>query len=296
MDLEVQQQVVEPHKVVELEEQLEHQGHQELRGLHGTGGGTGRIHIPSSIQNAQNTKYGLRRKIGRYMHANRVASKAYYKRKLQNAHPIRTMGKVAGGAALGALAAGAGMGIAMATGDSNNVIKMAGGFGIAGATMGSRMMDGIGSGRMDSAVRDVYNQAHDGGQYRQDAANDYVKNYMKDVRNQTYIEEELGKSRAKQMQQNGELADYLQNKVTDKKEIVAAEKLIGSQVNNRQEAIAIARLAKMIGHDTTKMSQKTREEWEKRLETMATKSGASNPQQFAKDRMDQIDEYYKNLD
>ena len=174
------------------------------------------------------------RRIKRMGHASWEAQKAsirntprQLKRKIENAHPIRTMGKIAAGAALGATAGAVGLAIGATTGDLSNVAKIGGGAATAGYALGSGRAGNIKSPMQDETVQKVRDDAYNKGEYKTDAMNDYVRNFKKDPKVRAYLEATCGKQDAKEMLgKNGEVEQYLNNNITDVKEMKAMQKML----------------------------------------------------------------------
>ena len=240
------------------------------------------------------------RRVKRTLHANWAAQKAAIrstpkklKGKIANVHPIRMAGKLAAGAALGTAAGAAGLAIAASGGDLSDVVKIGGASAAAGATLGSRMVGGIKSPMQDKKIQEVHNDTYNKGEYKQDAMNDYVKDYRKDPALRNYFEQTFGVAEAKEMLKKGGEIEYCLNEgITDKKEIAAIHELSRdkkSGVENFEQAVAISQLGTMIGKDTTKMTTKSRNEWTTRIAEIAGESGVKNKDKFAKNRLNQID-------
>lgn len=215
--------------------------------------------------------------------------------KIENSHPMRAVGKMAAGAALGAAAGAAGIAIAASTGDLSNVPKIGGGAAIAGYALGAGKAQAIKSPLDDADVKAVHDNTYNKGEYKQDAMDDYVDKYMKDVKNRNYFETKFGKDEAKKMmRKGGEIEQFLYNDVTDKKEIAAAyEMKQNGELKNMEEAISVAQLGQMVG-DTHKMNQKSRDDWKNRFKKMAAKSGVkeSNLDSFAEKRLSELDRFH----
>jgi predicted CopG family antitoxin len=220
-----------------------------------------------------------------------------FKRAIENSHPIRTLGKVAAGAALGTAAGAAGLAIAATTGDLSNVAKMGGGAAAAGYAVGSGMAKGIKSPMQDKEVKAIYDDVYNKGEkgkFKQDAMADYVDRYIKDATNIQYFEQVFGKKEAKEMlKSGGEVEQYLYNNITDKTEMKAMHKLQKENiVNNANEAIAVSQLSQMIGKNTNNMTTKERNEWKTRIGDMAAESGVKNQVKFANNRLKEIDKLH----
>lgn len=254
--------------------------------------------VPTPSDSSTKPKTGAGRRIKRMAHASWAAQKAAmraaprkFKRKLENAHPIRTVGKIATGAAIGTAAGAAGLAIAASTGDLGNVVKIGGGSAAAGFALGSGMAQNRKSSMDDKAVKEVYEEAYNKGEYKQDAMNDYVKNYLKDVKNRNYFEQKFGAEKAKEMTRRGGVIEQcLNGEITDRKEIAAVQKLT-DEGRSVEQAIAVAQLGQMIGDNTNHMTTKRRNEWMTRLGDMAGESGVQDTVAFAKQRLAEIDKF-----
>lgn len=214
------------------------------------------------------------------------------KEKIENAHPAKALGKVAAGAMLGGTAAMAGMAIAATTGDASNVAKIGLAAGATGYAVGAGNVDRIKSPMEDPKIKGTYNDTYNSPEYDELAMSEYVKKYLKDARKRNYLEQRFGKDQAKKMlRKGGDVETYLNNDISDIKEIAAIQKLRQEGVvNNINEGIAISQFGGMIGSDTNKMNQKSRDDWRNRIQKMAEKNkGVKDAKGFADDRMTQID-------
>lgn len=253
----------------------------------------------------RNFAKGAPRRIKRMAHASWAAQKANmrnaprkFKRNLENSHPIKTVGKLAAGAMLGTAAGVAGVAIAASTGEFDNVMKTGAGAIATGFAVGSGRAQRTPSPMQNAETQEVYDTAYNKGQYKEDAMDDYVQDYIKDVRNKNYFEEKFGKAEAKKMlRKGGEVEQYLQNGITDKNEMKAMHKLQQEKiVKNTEEAIAVSQLGSMIGSDTNNMTSKKRGEWSTRISDMAGESGVKEKEKFAEQRLKELDKYndFKN--
>lgn len=256
---------------------------------------------PQQVQTKEKPKTGVRRRIKRMAHASWAAQKANVRsfpqrlvRKIENSHPMKALGKTAAGLTLGAAGAAAGVAIAATTGDPSNLTKIAGGAAIAGYATGSGRAQAIASPMDREEIKAVRDVAYNKGEYKQDAMNDYVKDYIKDVQNRNYFEQKFGKNGAKEMLKKGGIVEKcLYNEITDKKEIAAAYKLQKEGVvRNDEEAISIAQLGQMVGDNTNHMTTKRRNEWKTRFSDMAAESGVKDREQFAANRLRELDKFY----
>lgn len=247
------------------------------------------------------SKGGARRRIRRMAHASWEAQKTNMrntprklKRNLENAHPIRTMGKIAAGTILGTAAGAVGLAIAASSGDLSNVAKIGGGAVAGGFALGSGMAKNIKSPMQDETVQKVRDDAYNKGEYKPDAMNDYVKRFRKDPKVKAYLEATCGKQDAKEMLgKNGEVEQYLNNNITDVKEMKAMHKLKKEGVvKNVEEAISISKLGTMIGKAPEDMTDKKKGEWKTTIGSMAGQEGVKDTKKFAEDRFNQIQKLY----
>ncbi len=258
--------------------------------------GTGRT-IKGAAGRVANTGAGTR--IRRTIKASAAAQKAAIRmapqrlvRKIANAHPMKAVGKTAAGAMIGGGATMAGVAIAASSGDPFDIPKAGFTAGAIGYKVASGKVDAMGTPMDNSKVKEVYNDTYNGPEYEQEAMSEYVKKYLKDVRNQNYLEQKIGKQQAKEMlKKGGEVENYLNNDISDIKEIAALHKLKQEKaVNSVEEGIAISQMRDMIGSDTNKMKEKDRNEWKDTIQKMADKNkNVKDSKQFAEDRMKQID-------
>lgn len=261
---------------------------------------TRRARFANAVKSASK-KAGRRAK--RTLHASWAAQKANmkstpqrFKRRIEKSHPIRMVGKLAAGAAAATAAGALGVAIGATTGDLGSVAKIGGSAITGGYALGSGFAKNRQSPMDREEIRNVQQEAYNKGykgEYKQDAMNDYVSNYLKDVGNRNYFEQKFGKKEAKEMMQNGEIEEYLYNDITDRKDIAAAIKLEREHVvKNRDEAIAVAQLGKMINEDTNNMTTRRRNQWKDRLGELASESGVKDTETFANNRMKELDKFH----
>lgn len=250
---------------------------------------------PQSNQSQPTKKKGkIRRAVARKAHAYKAVGKTAWRNAPKLAGKgIRMAGSVAAGAALGTLAAGAGVAIGAATGDASNVIKYGGGAATAGYAMGSGVIKNAHMKHLSGEYKDAYDQAYNSPEYKEEAQADYVKEYRKDAATRNYFEQMFGAKEAKNMmKKGGEVEQCINEGITDKEEIAAIHKLQQENVGAEtiEKAIAISQFGSMIGKDTNKMTKKSRGEWKDRIAEMAGKnSSIKDKDQFAEDRLTAID-------
>ena len=153
----------------------------------------------------------------------------------------------------------------------------------------------------DEVVKDVYKEAYykgEKGKYKELAMDDYVQEYLKDIRNRNYFEQKFGKKEAKEMlKKGGDVETCLYNDINDRKEIAAICKLKRDKSNDTadidtvEKAIAVSQLSQMIGSDTNNMTTKKRDEWKTRLSDMAGASHVKDKEKFAQSRLREIDKF-----
>ncbi len=216
-------------------------------------------------------------------------------KKIESSHPLKAAGKMAAGAALGTAAGAAGVAIAASTGDLGNVPKIGGAAALTGYAVGAGKVQSIKSPMDDPDVKAVHDNTYNKGEYKQDAMDDYVSNYMKDVKTRNYFETKFGREEAnKMMSKGGAIEQFLYNDITDKKDIAAAYQMKQEGVvKNMDEAISVVQLNQMVGTNTHKMNQKARDEWKARFKKMAEKSGVKQERldSFAERRLSELDTF-----
>ena len=127
---------------------------------------------------------------------------------------------------------------------------------------------------------------------------DYVQEYLKDIRNRNYFEQKFGKEEAKEMlKKGGDVETCLYNDINDRKEIAAICKLKRDKsddtadIDTVEKAIAVSQLSQMIGSDTTHMTDKKKNEWKTTIANMAGASHVKDKEKFAQDRLKEIDKF-----
>ncbi len=218
-----------------------------------------------------------------------------FKEKIENSHPLKAAGKIAAGATLGAAVGAVGVGIAASTGEDGNLAKIGGGAAATAFAVGSGRAQNIESPMEDETVKAVYDNTRNKGEYKQAAQQDFIDRYKKNEKHRNYLERKFGTAEAKQMIEGGEIEEYLNNDITDIKDIAAMHKLqTDGVVRNREEAITIAQIGQMVGSNTNQMTEKTRKEWKERFKTMAGQSGVSeaNQDSFAEQRLKELDKFH----
>lgn len=219
------------------------------------------------------------------------------KENLANAHPIRTAEKFAAGA-VGAAAFGA-AGLAASVTDPSKVFQNA----AMGAGIGARLGTGVVSNadRYDALTPEGYKDVAERAgyktddEYKQAKQEKYVKDYKKNARNRFELERNFGNTESKRILKE-DMGTFLDNGVTDIKDIVTIEKMVqDKKVGHIEEGIATRKYAKRTG-DTTDMTAKKRDEWKNTFAQEYGKKEKFKDQdhgQMADSVLDRIDAYYK---
>lgn len=219
------------------------------------------------------------------------------KNKISNAHPIqsaaRFTAKAAGAAALG----GIGMAIGITSGDLSKTAQ----YTTAGAVGGYRMAGGAinkfdsltPEGVSEVAERARYDTEDD---YKKAKQEQYKKNYQKNEKNMFELEQRFGRKDAKRIMDE-DIPQLLDNGVTKMEDIATIEAMLkDNKIKDIKEGIAIKKYASRINEDSTKMTEKKRDEWRK---TFATEFGKKekyrnqNHDNMANSVLDKVDAYNK---
>ena len=219
------------------------------------------------------------------------------KNKISNAHPIqsaaRFTAKAAGAAALG----GIGMAIGITSGDLSKTAQ----YTTAGAVGGYRMAGGAinkfdsltPEGVSEVAERARYDTEDD---YKKAKQEQYKKNYQKNEKNMFELEQRFGRKDAKRIMDE-DIPLLLDNGVTKMEDIATIEDMLkDNKIKDIKEGIAIKKYASRINEDSTKMTEKKRDEWRK---TFATEFGKKekyrnqNHDNMANSVLDRVDAYNK---
>lgn len=218
-----------------------------------------------------------------------------FKEKIENSHPLKAAGKIAAGATLGVAAGATGVAIAASTGDDGNIVKIGGAAAATGFAVGSGRAKDTESPMDDETVKAVYENTYNKGEYKQAAQQDFIDKYKKNEKYRNYLERKFTAAEAKQMIEGGEIEEYLNNDITDIKDIAAMHKLQKDNVvRSREEAMSIAQLGQMVGSNTNHMTEKTRKEWKERFKTMAEQGGVkeADRDRFAEQRLAELDKFH----
>lgn len=236
-------------------------GQQNNKGIY-----TNSKNINSKNNQSQLPKRSIKRAIG-------TAGRYYAKRsargianKIDNVHPIRTAAKLGTGI-VGATALGAaGLAIGITSGDVSKAAQ----YTATGALGGYKLASGIPDKFDPSNIEDVKEVAQIGyygsnEEYEYVQQQKYIRDYQKNEKNMIELEEKYGHKEAKRIMKE-DIPTLLNNGVTDMNDIAAIEDMIKDNkvsVNSVDEGIAVKKYASRIGEDSTKMTAKKREEWQK---------------------------------
>ena len=145
----------------------------------------------------------------------------------------------------------------------------------------------------DETVQEVYDIAKNKGEYKEEAMNDYVKRFRKDPKVRAYLEATCGKDAKDMLKEKGEVEQYLNNNITDVKEMKALHKLQKEGVvRNVEEAIGVSKLGAMVGRAPDEMTDRKQNEWKATIGSMAEKAKVKDTKQFAEEKFNQIQKFY----
>ena len=222
--------------------------------------------INSKNIQAQNPKRSIKRAIG-------MAGRYYVNKKakgiankMQNGHYIRTVAKLGAGV-VGATAAGAaGLALGVTSGDPSKAAQYIATGALGGYRVGSGIPDKFDTSGMND-LKEVAKLGYYGSdeEYNYVQQQKYIKDYQNNDKNMLELEQKYGNEEAKRIMKE-DIPTLLNNGVTDIKDIAAIEDMIKDNkisVNSVDEGIAVKKYASRIGEDSTKMTAKKREEWQK---------------------------------
>lgn len=248
--------------------------------------------MQENLENEDSRRRKLKRAVQRKAHAYKAVGKLALRKGVQSGvqNFPRTVGKMATGTALGAAAGAVGLAIGATTGDLSNVAKIGVGSAVTGFSLGS----GVGDASLNDEYKNAYDEAYNSSEYKEEALQDYAKKYRGDPEVRNYLEQKVGNKEAKKMlEKGGEVEQYLNNNITDKKEMATLHKLQKEGVvKDTDEAISISQLGQLIGANPDNMKAKDRKEWKTTISNMAKKKGINNTEKFTEDRFKQIGKYY----
>ena len=128
------------------------------------------------------------------------------------------------GAALGATAGAIGVGAAIASGDPSNLINYGGGAALAAGTIGASRA-GLNISNTKSATQIARERAFYGDKYDDHVAEKNMKKWKRDDEKRQELERYLGAEATKKLYKERKIDKYLQNEITDAKDIAALEQL-----------------------------------------------------------------------
>ena len=197
----------------------------------------------------------------------RAYSRNRLQRSLKNAHPLRTVSKMALGAA-GATAFGLTAGtIGLATGDPTKAMQFASTGVLGGYKLGSSTGDSLyGALEPTIDVRDEYKRARADSkeQYEQEKVEEAIKKMRTNSDNLIRLEHEFGHKEAKQIIKDGVIDDYASAGIDDIDDIIAGYKLEKEDKDvTREQVKSAVKYSSRIGQDTSKMKGDDIAKWEK---------------------------------
>lgn len=219
------------------------------------------------------------------------------KERIENSHPMKFLAKnlagAIGGGALGALKVAE----SLSEGDEiEDVIKEGSIAGIGGYVAASGSVNKIKGPMQDETVHQAHDNTKVNGKFEQEAMNDYVKRFRKDPKVRAYLEATCGKDAKEMLQEKGEVEQYLNNNITDVKEMEALHRLKKEGVvRNVDEAIGISKLGAMIGKSPEKMTGENQDKWKATIANLAGKGGVKDEdkEKFAEEKFKQIQKLYE---
>lgn len=263
------------------------------------------VRLQEDSQKNTNQKQG---KIRRAMRATRVATGTaarYYGRKLKKPKTWISAGKKLGrtavkftGTAVGATA-GAIAGIT--SGDATKIAQYTAAGAMGGYTAAKNIPTPKFAPNINKDLQEQMNRAYYGSDDEYDKAvhEQNKKRFQKDDNNIIKLQDKYGGKEAKKIMKEV-VPDYFDMGLDNMDDIMAAYELEKSgEVENRQMAAATARYASRIGSDTTKMSQKKKDEWKDTFSSEFKKndrvknSQDTDPDEIAQKTMSRIDKFNK---
>lgn len=216
---------------------------------------------------------------------------------IKNMHPVKAATRFAAGAAGAAALGAAGLAIGITSGDLSKAAQYTG----AAAMGGYKMTTGI-KGGFDSltpdGIQEVTERAAYGSdeEYEKAKQEKYIREYQKSEKNRFELEQRYGRKKANEIMKN-DIPQFLDNGVTDMKDITTIlEMMDNKQIKDINEGIAVKKYASRIGEDSTKMTDKKRNEWHK---TFSTEFGKKDKYKgydhnnMANSVLDRVDAYNK---
>ena len=136
---------------------------------------------------------------------------------------LRTGSKAVTGAATAAIPAALGATIGLATGDPSNVFTYGGAAGLAGGAIGASIAGN--EPKPKSAAQIARERAYWGDKYDQHIAEENMEKLRKNTEMRENLEKNLGLKKTDELYKSKRFDKYIQNDVTEYKDIVALEKL-----------------------------------------------------------------------
>ncbi len=224
--------------------------------------------------------------------------KRQVKNRIKNLHPIKGAAKMVGGAAAGAALGAAGLAIGITSGDFSKAAQYTTVGAVGGYKMGSGTVGRISDIATPKDVKQEMKRSlyETDEEYEESKRQKYIKNFKKDEKNIFELERKYDKKEAQRIMKE-DVPKFIDNGVTDIKDITTIEDLLkDNKIRNINEGISLKKSASRIGEDSTKLSSKKKQEWEKTFATEMAKKDAfrgRNTEQLAKQYMDMIDQYNK---
>lgn len=198
---------------------------------------TGRRRIIRRSNSTKLTPQEIRAGMGRA--AKQTGKQAYRKFKAVAPKTIRGIAKVGAGVALGVTAGTIGATVGIATGDPSKAASFAAGAAAAGGALGASRVSLERPSTGKSATQIARERAYWGDKYDQHIAEENMKKWKKDSDKRTNIERYLGNDKAKELYKSKKIDQYLQNEITNEKDIAALEKLQEEQNMSFNDALLV---------------------------------------------------------
>ena len=144
--------------------------------------------------------------------------------------------RAAAGAVLGATAGAIGTGVAIASGDPSNILTYGGGAALAAGTIGASRA-GVDISNTKTATQIARERAFYGDKYDEHVVEKNMKDWKRNVGKREELEKYLGADQAQQLYKSKTIDKYLENDITDAKDIAALEKLQKEQKVSFNDAL-----------------------------------------------------------
>lgn len=216
---------------------------------------------------------------------------------IKNMHPVKAATRFAAGAAGAAALGAAGLAIGVTSGDLSKAAQYTGAAAMGGYKMTTGIKDGFDSLTPDG-IQEVTERAAYGSdeEYEKAKQEKYIREYQKNEKNRFELEKRYGRKKSNEIMKN-DIPQFLDNGVTDMKDITTIlEMMDNKQIKDIDEGIAVKKYASRIGEDSTKMTDKKRNEWHK---TFSTEFGKKDKYKgydhnnMADSVLDRVDAYNK---